>query len=289
MNKKEIIKLYKPKSIKIKSKVDIITTDDNKYVIKKNNRKIKNIFSYLETRTYNNFPKVYSDNDEYDIYEYIEELDIPNEQKLEDMIYLISILHTKTTFYKEEALDDIKNRYETLNNEISNITNYYNELYNIINEEIFMSPSNYYLIRNISKIYESLEYAKYNLDNWYEIVSEHKKIRYSVIHNNLKKDHIIENKDLYLISWNNAKIDMPIYDIYSIYINNYENIDIETILQIYETKYKLLKEEKMLLGTILSIPIKIEFNNNEITKLEQTIKMIKKIENIQDYFFIKTK
>lgn len=68
MNKKEIIKLYKPKSIKIKSKVDIITTDDNKYVIKKNNRKIKNIFSYLETRTYNNFPKVYSDNDEYDIY-----------------------------------------------------------------------------------------------------------------------------------------------------------------------------------------------------------------------------
>lgn len=289
MNKKEIIKLYKPKSIKIKSKVDIITTDDNKYVIKKNNRKIKNIFSYLETRTYNNFPKVYSDNDEYDIYEYIEELDIPNEQKLEDMIYLISILHTKTTFYKEEALDDIKNKYETLNNEISNITNYYNELYNIINEEIFMSPSNYYLIRNISKIYESLEYAKYNLDNWYEIVSEHKKIRYSVIHNNLKKDHIIENKDLYLISWNNAKIDMPIYDIYSIYINNYENIDIETILQIYETKYKLLKEEKMLLGTILSIPIKIEFNNNEITKLEQTIKMIKKIENIQDYFFIKTK
>ena len=116
MNKKELLDYYniKPKRVKKIGSASIITTDDKKYVIKKTTRLV-DPFDYLLTRNFNNFPKVYSSvKDEIELTDYIEEKDTPLEQKLEDLVYLTSILHTKTTYYKTIDDDYQKNIYESI-------------------------------------------------------------------------------------------------------------------------------------------------------------------------------
>ena len=154
MNKKQLLDYYniKPKSIKQLGSASIITTTDKKYVIKKVNRKV-DLFDYLLTRNFNNFPKIYSSiKDEIELMDYIEEKNTPIEQKLEDLVYITSILHTKTTYYKTVDEDYLKNIYESILKKIDDTYQYYSNLHNMIELEIYMSPANYLLIRNISII-----------------------------------------------------------------------------------------------------------------------------------------
>ena len=46
--------------------------------------------------------------DNYEVYPYIKEVNLTLEERAIDIIYLISILHNKTTFYKNMDLDKIK-------------------------------------------------------------------------------------------------------------------------------------------------------------------------------------
>jgi len=285
MNRKDLLNYLniKPKSIKRKGSASIITTNDKKYVIKKTNRKADS-FEYLETRNFNNFPKVYTNiKDEEEITDYIEEKNIPKEQKLEDLIYLTSMLHAKTTFYKSVDEDYIKNIYEKLIDKQTNLFNYYNDLQNMIELEVYMSPSNYLLIRNISIIYLALRKSREYLDNWYEIIKDNPKIRFSYIHGNLEESHFIESDDLYLISWDKSRIDLPIYDLEIFYKKSFQDIDISEILSIYQSKYPLKKEELYLLITLLLIPNKIDFNQEEYSKTKQTTNLILYINKVLSY------
>ena len=47
-----------------------------------------------------------------------------------------------------------------------------------------MSPSEYLIASNISKLLASLTYAKEELDSWYDDAKEIKKQRLVVLHNN---------------------------------------------------------------------------------------------------------
>lgn len=285
MNKKEILERYniKPKSIKYKGSASIITTDNKKYVIKKVNRRI-DPFDYLLTRNFNNFPKVYSNvNDEIELTDYIEDKETPIEQKLEDLIYLTSILHTKTTYYKNVDEDYIKNIYESIISNQDKMMNYYNELQNMIELEVYMSPANYLLIRNVSIIYLSLRKSREYIEKWYEIINETKKVRLAYIHGNLEANHLIENDNLYLISWDKSRIDLPIYDIETLYKKNYLDTSLSSILEIYESKYPLKKEEYYLLMAILLIPERINLNNSEYSKTKEVTNIILYIDKTLTY------
>lgn len=276
MNKKELLDYYniKPQSIKYRGSASIITTNDKKYVMKKINRKI-DPFDYLLTRNFNNFPKIYSNiEDEIELVDYIEEKETPLEQKLEDLVHLTSILHTKTTFYKTVDDDYIKNIYESIINKQEKMMNYYNELQNMIELEVYMSPANYLLIRNISLIYLALRKSRELIEKWYQIIIESKKIRYAYIHGNLEESHLIESNDLYLISWDKSRVELPIYDIETLYRKNYQNITLTNILEIYQSKYQLKKEEYYLLISILLIPDKIDFNQAEYPRTKQVTNLI---------------
>ncbi len=242
--------------IKIQSirKIKSQTVINNKYIYKQMIRK-SDLYDYLLTRGFNYFPRVYSKvGDEIELMDYINSKDIPKEQRLEDLIYIASILHLNTSFDKVIDIDKIKEIYETTTNRLEYIKKYYLDKQNEIEEELYMSPSNYLLIRNISTLYKSIDLSKYYLDKWYTLVKDNTNIRYSFIHGNLKDNNILEDDNIYLISWDKSRIDFPIIDLEILYKNNYLDINIDNILSIYQKKYKLKEEEIFLLFSYLLIP-----------------------------------
>lgn len=263
------------KDVRKKGKCLIANINDKKYAIKdKSNDNIKSIYEYLSSRNFDYFPKLIVDNDKYDIYEYIEEVDNPIEQKAYDMIDLISLLHNKTTYYKEMDIDEYKEIYESVSYKINSRMNYYNNLMNMIEREMFMSPSHYLIARNISKIFGSLDYSKKNINEWYDLVKTKGKKRLVTLYNNTDLNHVIRNKDLYLLSWDKSKTGIPIYDIYNFYFKYSKVLDFKDLLKHYEARYPLLEEEKKLFNILISIPDEIDFKSNEMDNCKNVKKII---------------
>lgn len=165
--------------------------------------------------------------------------------------------------YKEVDIDNYKYIYESINNQIEDILNYYNIVMDNIETAVYMSPSNYLISRNISFIYSAINYAKTSIDYWYKLVENKRKIRVVVNHNNLSLEHYLKEDKPYLISWEKSKIDMPIYDLISLYNNHYLEFDFTEIFRIYLSKYPLTEEEMTLFLVIISIPNKIIESNSE--------------------------
>ena len=263
------------KDVRKKGKCLIANINDKKYAIKdKSNDNIRNIYEYLLSRNFDYFPRLVVDNDKYDIYEYIEEVDNPIEQKAYDMIDLISLLHNKTTYYKEMDIDEYKEIYESVSYKINSRMNYYNNLMNMIEREMFMSPSHYLVARNISKIFGALEYSRKNINEWYDLVKTKGKKRLVTLYNNIDLNHVIRNKDLYLLSWDKSKTGIPIYDIYNFYFKYYKVLDFKDLLKHYENRYPLLEEEKKLFNILISIPDEIDFKSNEMDNCKNVKKII---------------
>lgn len=263
---KEFLQKYqiKPLGYTKCNKAIIIKTRDGKYVLKKHNP--NNIYQTLKLRNVNFIPKRYNlyDDDLYQIEDYIDSYDIPNYEKAEEIINLISLLHNKTTIYNEIDIDDFKIIYEDLNLKISDLVSYYNGLNDYIDNEIYMSPANYLLVRNISKIYATLDFCKKELDTWYELIKNSNKQRKVLIHNNLSLDHLLRsNNASYLISYDKAKYDLPIYDIYKLYKNINKEVEFESLFDLYQSKYPLHEEELKLLFIMISLPDKVIFTEDE--------------------------
>jgi len=262
----------------IKNNVTIVDTDKGRVVFKKkttdNRNNVNNLYNYLTSRSFNFYPKLISndDRDDYDMYEYIEPIDTPDEQKALDIIYLIGLLHNKTTYYKEVNEDTYKEIYENIKEELNYLYNYYNDLILIVERSIYMSPKEYLFARNVSKIFSCITFCNIELDKWLDSVKDNKKQRVVTLHNNLNLDHLIRNKDPYLISWDNSTKDIPIYDFYNFYKNHYLDLDFNDLFDEYNSRYPLLEEERQLLLILLSIPQKIEFVDNEL----ESCKIIRK-------------
>lgn len=276
----EIAEVLKRNNLKTRSyrklgKVIVVDTNIGKKVIKQKSN--NDIYTYLESRNFTYFPNVIED-DKYEILDYEEEIETPNDQKMLDMVRLIALLHNKTTYYKEVVEDDYKKIYEDINNNIDYLNSYYTDIITIIESKEYMSPSEYLLARGISKIFNSLNYSKYEINKWYEIVKEKRKQRYVVLHNNLDLSHFIRNKGAYLISWEKSKIDIPIFDFYKLYKKNCLDYDFSSLLKEYEKDYPLLNEERKLLFILISLPDKIEFDYTEY-------EMCKKISKLLDYLY----
>lgn len=262
-NLKNIINKYKAKKITLKNSAKIIENENTRLVIKKDNPNILDTYNYLLSRSFDYFPKIiYKDND-YNVYEYVEDVNEPSEQRILDIITLTSILHSKTTFYKEVDIDNYKYLYETINKKLEYLFNYYNDIITLIEKSIYMSPSNYIIARNINKIFETINYCKYEVDSWYELIKDKRKIRVVNIHNNLSLDHYIKNDKPYLISWNKNKIDMPIYDLLTLYKKYYLDFDFYELFNYYESRYPLTNEERKMLFILMSIPEKLVLDSSE--------------------------
>ena len=273
LNKYEL----KPNKYKIIGKVMVIETDKGKFVLKEKKRNVNNhIFKYLESRSFDYYPKVYSDvYDDYEVSEFVDEIEQPPEQKIQDLIEIVSLLHNKTTHYKEANEDDYKQIYEDILNNINYLEGYYNDILEVIEGHVFMSPSEYLFARNSSKLFGSLNFCKKEIEEWFDIVKTKRKQRFVVLHNNLDLSHFIKNKNYYLLNWEKSKIGMPVFDLYKLYKRHALDFDFLSLLKQYEKNYPLLEEERKLLFILISLPEKQDFNGDE---LNLCMKISKKID-----------
>ncbi|MEG2322643.1 MAG: hypothetical protein RSB71_04105 [Bacilli bacterium] len=288
----EILKKYdiKPYRYTTSGKATIVDTPVGRFVIKEKKRN-NEIFKYLNSRSFNYYPKVINDMlDDYEITMYVDDIAYPKEQKMMDLITLTSLLHNKTTHYKEIDFDDYKKIYEDLLNNIEYLTSYYNDIITIIETHVYMSPSEYILARNINKIYASLNFCKKEIEKWYLLVKDKTKQRSVVLHNNLDLSHFIKNEKAYLISWDKTKIGMPIFDLYILYKRHALDYDFTEILKNYETSYPLQEDEKKLFFILIAMPPKIDFNSNEYKmtkKISEEIDLIYKTEKLISPYYSK--
>ena len=251
------------KKITIKNNVRIIDSGEEQFVIKRRDKKLDSLYKYLKSRSFDYFPEILYQTDNYDIYHYIEDAPITKEERGNDLIKLVTLLHNKTTFYKEIDDNTYKELYENTISRIEYLNNYYQDIIEIIEKEEYMSPAHYLFARNISKLFFNLNYCRDKIDKWYKIIEEKKRIRIVNLHNNLSLDHYLLNDKPYLISWRLSKKDIPIYDLIQLYKKYYQELDFYELLRNYEMNYPLLKEEKILFFCLISIPEKIDFNDTE--------------------------
>ena len=168
----ESLKKYSIKPIKYQKngKVLLLETKENKYAFKENSNNI-DIYNYLNSRSFNYYPKVITDKlDQFEITKYEEEINMPIEQKISDMISLVSLLHFKTSYFKEIDNNEYLKLYEDLNNNVAYLYSYYNDLITLIEAKIFMSPSEYLLARNISKVFIRLDILSEEINTWFNLV-----------------------------------------------------------------------------------------------------------------------
>lgn len=259
----------------MKGKTMIVNTPLGQFALKKGN--LDNIYKYLLSRNFEYFPKVIDSNEDSTIYEFVDDVKYDNDQRAFDLIHTIALLHSKTTYYKDVDIDEYKKIFEETMEKINYIYNYYMDVINIIESKIYMSPSEYLIARNISKIFSCIYFCKNELEQWYEIVKSEKRKRVVTLHNNLKLDNIIRNKSVYLIGWEYSKIDSPIYDFINFYNNYALYFDFRSLLNEYERIFPFKEEEKKLLSVLISIPSKIPNTEKEYNKVKNVRQLLDKI------------
>ena len=151
---------------------------------------------------------------------------------------------------------------------------YYEDIITMIEDNIYMSPSQYMLARNISSFFNALDFCKNLLDRWYDIMKNKSKKREVLLHNNLDLSHVVNDKNLnFLISFDKSKRGIPIYDFIDLYNKYYDKYDFVSLYREYTLKFPLFEEEKLLMYINLFIPKKILFDKNEMTSLINVSKL----------------
>ncbi len=263
-------------------KIDNLTIINGRSCIKKGNKDTIDILNYLKSKDFNNYIDTKYEKGNL-IRQYIEEIKISDEDKISELMYIISLLHNKTTFYKNMSLDEIKEYYETETDKIIENKMFYEKLCEKNDSNLFMPPSMNLLVDKISLFLISFDTSKYYLDKWYSIIKDKKRKRVVMNHNNLKISNFIVGEYPYLINWDNSIIDSPVIDIVSLFKNNYKIIDMEDLSNLYNSKYQLLEEEKYLLYSKLFKVEKLELSNNEILNTRNVYNKVLYLERITEF------
>lgn len=275
--------IYKPYRYTIKGKATILETTQGDFLIKEKNKDLNELYNYLISRGFDNFPKLIdSSRKDINVFEYVESITMPKEQMCDDIIDLIASLHNKTSYFKEVSEDKFKSIYEDIKGNISYLKNYYDTLYEIGFSEVYMSPATYQLMRNFYKINAALDFCNREIDEWYELIRGEAKIRVSIVHNNLSIEHFLKGSKEVLISWDNYLVDTPIIDIVKLYKNEYLNMNFSEILERYFYKFPLLPYEQKLLFILITIPPEIKTEDNIFMQCRENNKVIDYVFKTED-------
>lgn len=275
--------IYKPYRYTIKGKATILETTSGDFIIKEKNKDLNELYNYLISRGFDNFPKLIdSSRKDLNVFEYVDTINMPKEQMCDDIIDLIASLHNKTSYFKEVSEDKFKSIYEDIKSNISFLKNYYDTMYEIGFSEEFMSPATYLFMRNFYKINAALDFCDREIDEWYELIKGESKIRVSVVHNNLSIEHFLKGNKEVLISWDNYLIDTPIIDIVKLYKNEYLNMNFSEVLERYFYKFPLLPYEQKLLFVLITMPPEIKMSNDEFNKCKNISKVIDYVFKTED-------
>ena len=275
-NIRHILEKYQlhPTRYQMKGKVTFVDTDRGSYAMKEMEHDQEEIWNYLRSRNFLYYPEIIRYENRILVTKLEQDIAMPKEQKAEDLIDLMALLHQKTTHYKEVDISDYKELYEEISNNIFYLKTYYDDMMTIIESHIIMSPSEYLLARNITLVYSALNFSKEALEKWYEMIKDKRKQRMVILHNHLELSHFIRNQNAYLTSWDKAKFGIPIFDFYKFYKKHCLEFEFDELFKRYERSYPLLEEERLLLFILLALPSKIEWNDSEYAMCQKISNMI---------------
>ncbi len=274
MNKSiEVLKdIYKPIRYTKRGKITILETTSGNFVVKPKENDVAKVYRYLQSRNFHEFPELVDfSRADVNMFSYVEDTPMPTEQKAQDLIGILASLHQKTAYFKTVSLDTYQEIYENIDSNIQYLKQYYDTLFDTCFLENYMSPSHYLFMRNSSKILSSLDFAKRELDDWFELVKQESRQRVSFIHNNMSLEHYLKGDRDYFISWEKSKIDSPVLDLVHFYQTDYFDVEFITLFQKYQEKFPLQEAEKKLFFILISLPMKMTFTEEEF----QNCKMVR--------------
>lgn len=253
----------KNKELIRKSKV--ICNNDKKYVYKSRIKNKEKTFEYLKSKGFVNYLTYERETEKYEIYPFIKEEKIPPEDKAQELIYLLSLLHIKTTTHQETNIKETQELYEDSKTKIHELRKFYYEQQDITETKGFMSPEEQLLMNNISNFYKALNYAEHKLEEWYKLKKQEKTERLTQLHNNISLNHfLISKENKVIIDWEQASKGIVIYDFLKFYQNEFNNIEMISLFKLYQSKYQYTKSEQLLFEALLAVPPKVEFNKTHI-------------------------
>lgn len=269
-------KMYHPYKIERLNNVFVFKTMDGDFAVKVNPKiDYKKLYKYLNSRNFDYLPDISPDTrDDMVVFKYEEDYEIDKNQKILDLINLVSLLHSKTVYFKEVTIDKYKEIYQLIKDNIIYIDSYYDELFMKCIHTENNSPSNYLFLRNYTLIYNACKYTLDKLEEWYLKINDKTKQRVVLVHNNLKLEHFIKNDNEYLISWDNYTFDSPVLDLFNLYKNEWENVSFKEVIDTYLSNFNLLEDEKILFYILISIPYKVDEVDSEYDRCREFRRLV---------------
>ena len=267
---------YITNKIRVLNSIKIIDTSDGKYVVKRCNdvKELDETFNYLNSKGFYNYLNYIDKFDDKLIFQYIETNNIDIDEESSNLIEIVALMHKKTAFYKTITNNNIKKFFEEQIYKLDNLEEYYNELISKYEEEEYLSPSQYYFLRNSSLIFHSLKKSRIHLENWFNHTKDKKSERVCFIHGNLGLEHFLNSGNKYLISWNKAKNDINIFDLLIFYKKSYDTVSFKDLIDLYDSIFPLLPEEKELFFSLILEPDKFTMTDIEINNVSEIYKII---------------
>ena len=143
----------------------IITyNDQNKVFIKKKKKyDIEKIYHYLDNHEVPYYLKPLKITDKELYFNYLESRSLKKDELAKRLVYVLSILQNKTTTYQDLDKDLEQAKYDKYKQTIIYLEKYYYTLQDMLELKVYLAPSEYLFIRNVSIIYQALNYAKHVL------------------------------------------------------------------------------------------------------------------------------
>ena len=258
--------------IKFISDMVIIYSFDNLYLIKNHNIDIESIISYLNGIDFKGFDVPIKIENDYELYNFDNELLLDNYSKGKELVKTLIDLHNKSFSYIEYSNEKKNKIYNLYLDKINECFSFYMNLQDYIEEMSFIYPAYYLLLLNISKFYKLLNYGKKFLDKWYE--SNVLRFRESFLVENVKLENFYCGQRKNFINWDKSKRDLLIFDFVSFYKCNYDNFDIISLFDFYNSKITLSSEEYYLFFSLISTFEMIEFNESNYINTIKVRKVI---------------
>ena len=281
--------------IKLTTCVYKVKTKDG-YLIAKvvENKNIEKIYDYIETLHLKCFVSIFlNKNNELlspceDSYFYLmpfidNSFGMLKEMKIKFYFETLAYLHYNSFYYTKVNQE----YFDTLQNDIMAIINertlYYQQMIQNFENIVLRSPSQWMLVMNYYRIYESLCAARQYLSQYLEHTKNYHQIRVCLNYKHFDYDHISLKAKLFL-SIDNVCIDLPIYDLFDIYQRIPDILfDLDCFSEYYFKKIEFKEDEKLLLCCLMNIVPIIDYGDDEIENIIKLSRLLYYLDSIHNF------
>lgn len=281
--------------IKMSSCVYKVKTEDCLYVVKViETKNIEKIYEYIEVLHLKCFVEICmnKNNEKVTPYHnkylylmpYIDNSQgILKEIKVKFYFETLAYLHLNSFYYTKINQD----YFDTLHQDILDIIHereiYYEQMIQNYESIVYRSPSQWMLMMNYYRIYDSLCHARQYLSQYIEQTKSFHQIRVCLTYKHFDYNHI-SLKERLLLSLDNMSIDLPIYDLFDMYQRIPDILfDLDCFSQYYFQKVDLKDEEKLLLCCLMSIVPVIYYSDDEIENIIKLSRLLYYLDSIHSF------